>query len=135
MVPEHELEPVPGDPAPHLAAHIRRERDASVVRLRGALSGSRVPLAESILHRLEKRGGGRLVLDLRELSAIDAVGAAMLLRSAERMLRAGRPTTLLGSGEPRMPVPAPDPAADLAPAGGPPAAVPRPGSARVDGDR
>ena len=134
MVPEHELEPVPVDAAPHLAAHIGREGDASVVRLRGALSGSRVPLAESVLHRLEKRGGGRLILDLREVSVIDAVGAAMLLRSADRMLRAGRPTTLLGSGEPRTPVPAIDTAADLAPAGGLPAAVTQPGPARVGGD-
>lgn len=101
MVPVHEVGPVPDGVAPHLAAHIRREGDTSVLRLRGALSGSRVSLAEAVLHRLEKRVGAGLILDLREVSVIDAMGSAMLRRSAERMLQAGRPMTLLGSGDAR----------------------------------
>ncbi|MDX6556704.1 MAG: hypothetical protein QOD86_2899 [Miltoncostaeaceae bacterium] len=110
MVPPHDVGPVLGAP-PHLSAHITRDGDASVVRLRGALSGPGVPLLESVLQRLEKRGVARLIVDVRDTSAIDPLGAAMLHRAAQRMLEAGRSMTVLRS----------DGAQECAPASGVPA--------------
>ena len=106
MVPAHELGPVP-DAAPPLAAHIVREGDASVIRVRGALSGLRVPFLETVVQRLEKRGGARLIVDLREVSAIDEAGAAMLRRAADRMLQAGRSMTVIERPAAEAPVLAP----------------------------
>jgi anti-anti-sigma regulatory factor len=98
MAPAREVGPVP-DAVPPLMAHIAREGDASVLRVRGALSGLRVPFLESVVQRLEKRGDARLIVDLREVSVTDAAGAAMLRRAAERMLRAGRSMTVIESGD------------------------------------
>jgi hypothetical protein len=79
-----------------LAAHVAHDGGTVVVRLRGALTGARVPLLETVLHRLETRGRGRLTLDLRDLEAIDAAGAAMVHRSVERAVGAGRTVSVLG---------------------------------------
>ena len=98
MVPAHEVGPVPGV-VPPLAAHIVRQGDTSVVRVRGALSGLRVPFLETVVQRIEKRGGARVIVDLRDVCAIDAAGTAMLRRAAERMLQAGRSMTVIGSDD------------------------------------
>jgi anti-anti-sigma regulatory factor len=90
--------PAPEGPGTPLAAQVTHEGGQVVVRLRGALSGPRVPLLESVLYRLETRGRGRLTLDLRDLDAIDAAGAAMVHRSVERALHAGRSISVLGAG-------------------------------------
>jgi anti-anti-sigma regulatory factor len=90
--------PASGGPGTPLAAQVTHEGGQVVVRLRGALSGPRVPLLESVLYRLETRGRGRLTLDLRDLDAIDAAGAAMVHRSVERALHAGRSISVLGAG-------------------------------------
>ena len=111
MVPAHEVGAVP-DAAPPLAAHIVREGDASVVRVRGALSGLRVAFLETVVQRLEKRSGARLIIDLREISEIDAAGAAMLSRAADRMLGAGRSMTIIERGDAEAPAPAPGAATD-----------------------
>jgi anti-anti-sigma factor len=79
-----------------LRAQIAHEGGRVVIRLRGALSGARVPLLETVLHRMETRGRGRLTIDLRDLDSIDAAGAAMVHRSAERALHAGRSVSVLG---------------------------------------
>lgn len=79
-----------------LAAHVAHEGGRVVVRLRGALTGPRVPLLESVLYRLETRGRGPLSLDLRDLDAVDAAGAAMVHRSVRRALHVGRSISVLG---------------------------------------
>ncbi len=106
MVPANEVGPVPDAAAP-LAAHIVREGDASVVRVRGALSGLRVPFLETVVQRLEKRGAARLIVDLREVSVIDDAGAAMLRRAADRMLQAGRSMTVIERDSAETPAGAP----------------------------
>jgi MFS superfamily sulfate permease-like transporter len=91
-----------------LAGHVTHDGGTVVVRLRGALTGARVPLLETVLHRLETRGRGRLTLDLRDLEAIDAAGAAMVHRSVERALVAGRTVSVLGddvAARPDRPIP------------------------------
>ena len=91
-----------------LAAHVRHDGGTVVVRLRGTLTGALVPLLETVLHRLETRGGGRLTLDLRDLGAIDAAGAAMVHRCVERALGAGRTVSVLGGDvavRPDRPIP------------------------------
>jgi anti-anti-sigma regulatory factor len=91
-----------------LTAHVAHDGGTVVVRLRGALSGAHVPLLESVLHRLETRGRGRLTVDLRELVAIDAAGAAMVNRSVERALGTGRTVSVLGgdlAARPDRPIP------------------------------
>ena len=105
MVPPHEVGPVPGA-SPPLAAHIARQGNASVVRVRGSLSGWRVPFLEILIQRLEKRGDARVTIDLREISAIDSAGAAMLRRAAERMLRSERSLTVLEREGTATPAPA-----------------------------
>ena len=97
MVPAREAESVDSRTAvPPLAAHVTHGDGRVVVRLRGALSGPRVPLLEVVLHRLETRGRGRLTLDLRDLDAIDAAGVAMVNLSVERALDTGRSISVLG---------------------------------------
>jgi len=105
MVPVHEVGPIhplttvpAGGPAARLAVHISRDVDAVVVRLRGGLSGPRVPLFETVVHRLEKRRGARLILDLRGVCVIDAAGAAMVSRAERRAVKAGRSMTVLAYG-------------------------------------
>lgn len=97
----------PGGLAARLAVHIRRDGKTVVVRVRGGLSGPSVPLFETVVHRLEKRGGACLILDLRGVSVIDAAGAAMVRRSEQRALEAGRRMTVLarGGGEAGAPGP------------------------------
>jgi anti-anti-sigma regulatory factor len=111
MVPPHDVGPVPGAP-PHLAAHIARDGDASVIRVRGELSGQRVPLLETVIRRLEKRGDARLIVDLRDIMAIDDHGAEMLRQAGERVLAAGRSMTVLGSAGAQARAPAPGAPAD-----------------------
>lgn len=106
MVPAHEVGAVP-DAAPPLAVHIVRDGDATVIRVRGALSGLRVPLLETVVQRLEKRGRARVIVDLRDASVIDAAGAAMLRRAADRMLQAGRSMTVIERDAAEAPVGAP----------------------------
>ena len=95
MVPAREAESM-SSVAESLRAQVVHEGGRVVIRLRGALTGPRVPLLESVLYRLERRGRGRLTLDLRDLDAIDAAGAAMVHRSVERTLHAGRSISVLG---------------------------------------
>ena len=100
--------PAPAGTGTPLAAQVTHEGGRVVIRLRGALSGPRVPLLETVLYRLEKRGRGRLTLDLRDLDAIDAAGVAMVHRSVERALHAGRSISVLGAdvaARPRVPRP------------------------------
>lgn len=84
-----------------LAVHIAHDEDTVVVRLRGALSGPRVPLFESVVYRLEKRRRTRFILDLRDLAVLDAAGAALVRRAKERALEAGRSITVLADGRGR----------------------------------
>jgi anti-anti-sigma regulatory factor len=98
----------PAAPAPvttdtPLAVHVTHEGGRVVVTLRGALHEARVPLLQMVLHRLERRGRGRLTLDLRDLDAIDAAGVAMVHRSVERALSLGRSVTVLGDDVPARP--------------------------------
>jgi anti-anti-sigma regulatory factor len=79
-----------------IAAHVTHEGGRVVITLRGALDDARVPLLEMVLHRLERRGRGRLTLDLRDLDAIDEAGVAMVHRSLERALHSGRAVSVLG---------------------------------------
>ena len=89
--------PTPARTGTPLAAQVAHEGGRVVIRLRGALSGPRVPLLESVLYRLEKRGRGRLTVDLRDLDAIDPAGVAMVHRSVERALHTGRSISVLGA--------------------------------------
>ena len=84
--------------AMHLAAHITHDEETVVLRVRGALSGPRVPLLESVVYRLEKRGRAHFILDLRDVAVIDAAGTAMVSRSEERALRAGRSIAVIANG-------------------------------------
>jgi hypothetical protein len=85
-------------PAMHLTAHITHDEETVLLRVRGALSGPRVPLLESVVYRLEKRGRAHFILDLRDVAVIDAAGTAMVSRSEERALRAGRSIAVIPKG-------------------------------------
>jgi anti-anti-sigma regulatory factor len=109
MVPVHEAESIDTAPASdarlggaetQLAVHIAHDGDTVVVRLSGALSGPRVPLFESVVYRLEKRGRARFTVDLRRLAVLDAAGAALVRRFEERVLKAGGSITLRTDGRP-----------------------------------
>jgi anti-anti-sigma regulatory factor len=96
------------DPQVPLVAHVTHDGGTVVVRLRGALAGALVPLFETVLHRLETRGRGRLTLDLRDLEVIDVAGAAMVHRSVERARGTGRNVSVLGddvAADPARPIP------------------------------
>jgi anti-anti-sigma factor len=66
-------------PSPDFTAASRREGPRSVVRLRGELDCANEGLARAEIEIALDRGGTELVVDLRELTFIDARGVHVLL--------------------------------------------------------
>ena len=76
---------------------LRPEAPGSVVTLAGRVDGATVATCREVLHRAVDRGSGLLVVDLSGVVSVDATGLGMLLGTALRARRAGRPMVLRGT--------------------------------------
>jgi anti-anti-sigma factor len=76
---------------------LRPEAPGSVVALTGRVDGATVANCREVLHRAVDQGSGLLVVDLSGVVLVDATGLGMLLGTAHRARRAGRPMVLRGT--------------------------------------
>lgn len=76
---------------------MRPELSGSVVTLTGRVDGATVAACRETLHRAVDEGRGPLVVDLTAVVSVDATGLGMLLGTAVRASRAGRPMVLRGT--------------------------------------
>jgi anti-anti-sigma factor len=67
------------------------------VRCRGRLDAATVAQCRSELHRAVDEGTGELVIDLSGVVSVDVTGLGMLLGTADRAARLGRPVVLRGT--------------------------------------
>jgi anti-anti-sigma factor len=68
-----------------------------VVTLTGRVDAATVAACRELLHRAVDDGSGVLVVDLTDVVMVDATGLGMLLGTARRADRAGRPMALRGT--------------------------------------
>ena len=81
----------PADPRQELlVVNHERDGDVQLIVARGEIDASTVPLLSSALQAALEQGGGRVVVDLSQVSFIDSAGLSVLLNALRRLTRQGR---------------------------------------------
>lgn len=89
------------DQEPALRIDAAREPDAYVVRVQGELDLAGCPDLDLALREAEQTQAGRIILDLEELTFIDAAGLGALLNASRRSASNGNRLQLTrGKGHP-----------------------------------
>ena len=75
----------------HFRLEVTSDDQTTLVTIAGELDLASSPALDEELQRLASDGGGRVVIDLRELDFMDSTGLSTLVRAHGRLEQAGRP--------------------------------------------
>lgn len=79
---------------------IQAQNGVTSLALTGELDIATVPVLETALSGVDDDGAGPIVVDLREVTFIDAAGVRALLRAHERSVMSGHRLLLVGASDP-----------------------------------